>query len=94
MVTIHGEQRPSLLSILSKASDRSTQGGVQGLAGSVSATAAILGLLAGGLAFGRLSAAVFLVAVGMTALVFLLSIGIPKERAALSPAPGVTGPCE
>lgn len=84
----NGLMWPSLLSILSKAGDRSTQGAVQGLAGSVNATAAILGLLAGGFAFGRLGVGVFLVSTAMTALVFLLSFGIPKEQEKHPPVSG------
>lgn len=78
MAAGNGLMWPSLLSSLSKVTDRSTQGAVQGLASSVNAVASILGLLAGGMAYRLLGPRVFLLSTAITALVFLLGFGISR----------------
>ncbi len=71
----NGLMWPSLLAVLSRTTDRQTQGAVQGLAGSMNAVASIVGLLAGGLLFGAIGTHVFLLSAAMTTLVFLLALG-------------------
>lgn len=73
----NGLMWPSLLAALSRASDRSVQGAVQGLASSAAAGASILGLLAGGLLYDRLGGRVFLLSASVTAVVFLLAFRVP-----------------
>ena len=68
MAVGNGIMWPSVLSLLSKAAGRVYQGAVQGLAGSLGASASIAGLLAGGLLYATLGARVFWV----SALVSLL----------------------
>ncbi len=75
----NGVMWPSLLSILSKATDSSLQGAVQGLASSVGAVASILGLLGGGLLYGYLSESIFGVSTAITLGVFLMSLYIVTE---------------
>ncbi|UCD23463.1 MAG: MFS transporter, partial [Gemmatimonadota bacterium] len=70
----NGLMWPSLLAVLSKATDQRTQGAVQGLGGSMNAVASIVGLLMGGLLFGVIGGRVFLLSAAMTTLVFLLAI--------------------
>ncbi len=74
----NGLMWPSLLAILSKATDRSVQGAVQGFASSVAAVASITGLLVGGLLYGSMGARVFLVSAAMTTLVFIIALAIPR----------------
>lgn len=76
----NGLMWPSVLAVLSRTADRTTQGAIQGLAGSMTAVASIIGLLLGGLLFGRLAGGVFLLASAMTTLVFLLAFRIPHPR--------------
>ena len=57
----NGVMWPSLLSLLSKATGRDTQGAVQGLAGSVTAVASIVGLVVGGVLYDRLGGQLFLI---------------------------------
>ncbi len=78
----NGLMWPSLLSLLSKAAEQPVQGAVQGFAGSSSAVASILGLIVGGLLYGVLGAAVFAVAAGLTAAVWVLSFAIPRSVSA------------
>ena len=70
---------PSLLSRLSKASDRETQGAVQGLSGSVTAVASIVGLVAGGLLYDRLGGQVFLLSGAIVALVVIAAFWISRS---------------
>lgn len=72
----NGIMWPSLLSLLSKATDRDTQGAVQGLAGSVNAVASITGLVAGGLLYKELGAQIFLVSAVVVALATTLAVRI------------------
>jgi MFS family permease len=69
----NGLMWPSLLSVLSKSSDRGTQGAVQGLAGSMNAVASVLGLLVGGLLFGVIGGGVFLLSAVITGLVAIVA---------------------
>ncbi len=69
----NGLMWPSLLAMLSKATDQSTQGAVQGFAGSLNAVASIVGLLAGGLVFGVIGGRVFLLSAVLTTVVFFLA---------------------
>lgn len=78
----NGLMWPSLLSVLSKATDRTTQGAVQGFAGSVTAVASILGLLAGGVLYRWLNAQVFLLSALLTGLVCLLAFSIAGDEPA------------
>ncbi|MEE8131407.1 MAG: MFS transporter [Vicinamibacterales bacterium] len=75
----NGVMWPSLLSRLSKASDRETQGAVQGLSGSVTAVASIVGLVAGGLLYDRLGGQVFLLSGAIVALVVIAAFWISRS---------------
>jgi len=72
----NGLMWPSLLALLSKATAPDVQGAVQGLAGSGAAMASIVGLLAGGMLYGRLGSGVFLLAAAITAATTLLTLGV------------------
>ena len=72
MAVGNGVMWPSILSLLSKAAGTVYQGAVQGLAGSLGASASIAGLLAGGLLFASIGARVFWVSSAVTLLVGLL----------------------
>ena len=74
----NGLMWPSLLAILSKATDRSTQGTVQGFASSAAAVASITGLLVGGLLYGSIGANVFLVSAAVMAPVFIIALAMPR----------------
>jgi len=78
MAVGNGLMWPSLLSLLSRTTDRDTQGAVQGFAGSANAVASIAGLLLGGVLYGMLAAEVFLVSAAVTGLVFLLAFRIAR----------------
>jgi DHA1 family tetracycline resistance protein-like MFS transporter len=79
----NGLMWPSLLAVLSKTTDQQTQGAVQGLADSINAIASIVGLLVGGLLFGVIGGAVFLLSAAMTTLVFLLALGWERRSQGL-----------
>jgi MFS family permease len=70
----NGLMWPSLLALLSKATDPRAQGAVQGLAGSLNAVASIVGLLGGGLLYSVMGGRVFLLSAAMTAFAFLLTV--------------------
>jgi DHA1 family tetracycline resistance protein-like MFS transporter len=70
----NGVMWPSLLAIISRATDPDLQGAVQGFASSSGAVASITGLLVGGLLYDFLEAKVFLLSASITALVFLMSV--------------------
>ncbi|MCG6957209.1 MAG: MFS transporter [Gemmatimonadetes bacterium] len=78
----NGLMWPSLLAMLSSAAGTDAQGAVQGLAGSGSAVASILGLLSGGLLYGRLGSGVFIMAGAITALVLVLAVGTRPSTSA------------
>jgi MFS family permease len=70
----NGLMWPSVVSLLSKAAGERHQGSVQGFAGSASAVASIVGLLAGGVLFSVLEGRTFFLSSGVILLVFLMSI--------------------
>lgn len=76
----NGLMWPSLLAALSRATDRNTQGAVQGFAGSANAVASIAGLLVGGLLYTVLEARVFLLSAAVTVMVFVLALRIERMR--------------
>jgi MFS family permease len=73
---------PSLLAVLSKATDPKVQGAVQGFAGSAGAVASIIGLVVGGLLYGVLGGIVFALSAAITLLVFAVTL-VPIRRAAV-----------
>lgn len=77
----NGLMWPSLLALLSRAAGKDAQGAVQGLAGSAGALASIAGLLIGGVLFGLLGTAAFLLAGVVTLLVFFVAVGIRPDVA-------------
>jgi MFS transporter, DHA1 family, tetracycline resistance protein len=77
----NGLMWPSLLAILSRMTDRSSQGAVQGFASSTGAIASIAGLVLGGALYHSLGGRVFLLAGGLIALSCALSFMIPREAA-------------
>ena len=77
----NGVMWPSLMALLSKATDREDQGAVQGFASSSGAVASIVGLLVGGLLYGVLGTGVFFLAFAITIVVVLLGVSIPERRA-------------
>lgn len=77
----NGLMWPSLLAILSRITDHSAQGAVQGFAGSTGAVASIAGLLLGGALYHWLGGRVFLLSAGLIALSSALSFMIPREAA-------------
>lgn len=74
----NGLMWPSLLAVLSKATDRRTQGAVQGFASSATAVASIGGLIAGGVLYGALGSQVFLLSAAFTVLVLMLAFRITR----------------
>ncbi len=72
MAVGNGIMWPSILSLLSKAAGTVYQGAIQGLAGSLGASASIAGLLAGGLLFATIGPQVFWVSSAVTLLVGVL----------------------
>jgi predicted MFS family arabinose efflux permease len=77
----NGLMWPSLLALLSRATDHSVQGAVQGFASSTGAVASIVGLLLGGALYHSLGAQVFLLSAGLIALSTALALMIPGEAA-------------
>ncbi len=78
----NGVMWPSLLAVISKATDQRVQGAVQGFASSCAAVASIVGLLAGGLLYGVLGAVVFVLSAAITAVVFLLAMTLRRSQKA------------
>ncbi len=70
----NGLMWPSLLAIVSKATNTDVQGAVQGFAGSVAAVASIIGLLAGGFMYGVIEARIFAVSAAITGVVFVVAL--------------------
>ena len=83
----NGLMWPSLMALLSRTTDRTTQGAVQGFAASVNAVASILGLLLGGFIYSGWGPGVFLLAGAMTGLVCLFALGIRRAGTAATAAP-------
>ena len=77
---------PSLMALLSLATDREEQGAVQGFASSSGAVASIVGLLVGGLLYGVLGTGVFFLAFAITMVVVLLGVSIPARGGGEFPA--------
>ncbi len=75
----NGVMWPSLMALLSKATDREAQGALQGFASSSGAVASIVGLLVGGLLYGVLGTGVFFLAFAITMVVVLLGALIPAR---------------
>ncbi len=69
----NGVMWPSLLSVLSKATEPDVQGAVQGIAGSCGAVASILGMLSGGVLYGIVGSRIFLLAASVTAIAFVVA---------------------
>ncbi len=72
----NGVMWPSLLAVISKATDQRVQGAVQGFTSSSGAVASIVGLLVGGILYGLLGNVVFMLAAGITAVVCLLTMAL------------------
>ncbi len=72
----NGVMWPSLMAIISMATDRDVQGAVQGFASSSGAIASVLGLLGGGLLYEFVGTGVFQLAAAITVVVVVLSVGI------------------
>lgn len=73
----NGLMWPSLLAVLSKVSPPGVQGAIQGIAGSSSAVASIVGLLVGGVLYNFTGAGVFTIAAAITVGVVALALAIP-----------------
>lgn len=87
----NGVMWPSLLSVLARVAGTRLQGSVQGMAGSAGSLASIVGLIAGGIAFGIIGTLTFVVAAllafASAALsLYLLRLRPGSGRAAPSPA--------
>jgi MFS family permease len=78
----NGVMWPSVSAFLSSLASNETQGTVQGIAGSVSSLASIVGLLAGGLLFTVIEGGVFAIA----GLVMLASAGLAVHLRSYSSA--------
>jgi len=77
----NGLMWPSLMAVISKATDQSVQGALQGLASSIGAVASILGLLAGGLLYGVLGSGVFVLSFAVTLLAVFMSFWVRTAEA-------------
>ncbi len=75
----NGVMWPSLLAIISKATNPDTQGAVQGFAGSSGAVASIVGLLVGGLLYEVVGTWVFGLSAGVTLAVVAVSLTLGKD---------------
>ena len=80
----NGLMWPSVSAFLASLASDESQGTVQGLAGSVSSLASILGLLAGGALFASLDVGVF----GLAGVVMLASAGLAVHLRAYAAAAG------
>jgi len=78
----NGIMWPSLLAILSRMTERSVQGTVQGFASSAGAVASIAGLLLGGLLYASFGSRVFVVSAILVALTCGLSLLLPAKGSA------------
>jgi DHA1 family tetracycline resistance protein-like MFS transporter len=77
----NGIMWPSLLALLSKAAAPEAQGSVQGLSGSITALASILGLLLGGALYQFLDQDVFIVAAIVTGLATVFALQLARHTA-------------
>jgi DHA1 family tetracycline resistance protein-like MFS transporter len=78
----NGIMWPSLLAILSRTTEPTVQGAVQGFASSTGAVASIAGLLLGGALYQSLGNRVFLVAAILLALTCGLAFFLPEKGTA------------
>jgi DHA1 family tetracycline resistance protein-like MFS transporter len=76
----NGLMWPSIMSILSKRAGTIYQGAVQGVAGSVTGVASIIGLTTGGLLYNAFGGFTFLVSAGTIFVVFVLSFRLLKYK--------------
>ena len=81
----NGLMWPSLMAVISKATDQKVQGALQGFASSIGAVASILGLLAGGLLYGVLGSGVFVLSFAVTLLAVVMSLWVRTPEARQSP---------
>lgn len=77
----NGVMWPSLLALISKATNPDAQGAVQGFASSGGAVASIIGLLIGGWLYEVLGAWVFALSAATTLAVFLMSLALVRSTA-------------
>jgi MFS family permease len=75
----NGLMWPPMVALLSKAAG-DHQGAVQGLAGSVSAGASILGLLLGGIFYSHVTDWLFVLSAGLIFAVVILSMWFPPDK--------------
>jgi MFS family permease len=75
----NGLMWPSFMSILSKRAGTILQGAVQGVSGSFGSLASIIGLILGGLLYGLVGSATFLVSAGVIFGVSLMSLRLLKK---------------
>ena len=98
MAAGNGVMWPSVQSMLARVAGKSSQGAIQGFAGSLGAVASILGLLLGGVLYTAIGSSVFLVSTGVTLVVTLIGSmtggALPPndERDAQQPVVKVTTP--
>jgi len=76
----NGLMWPSIMSILSKRAGTIYQGAVQGVAGSVTGVASIIGLTTGGLLYNAFGGITFLVSAGVIFAVFVLSFRLLRYK--------------
>ena len=76
----NGLMWPSIMSILSKRAGTIYQGAVQGVAGSVTGVASIIGLTTGGLLYDAFGGLAFLVSAGVIFAVFALSFRLLRYK--------------
>jgi DHA1 family tetracycline resistance protein-like MFS transporter len=76
----NGLMWPSIMSILSKRAGPVYQGAVQGVAGSVTGVASIIGLTTGGVLYGIFGGITFLVSAGVIFAVFVLSFRLLRYK--------------
>ena len=77
----NGLMWPSLMAVISNATDHTVQGALQGFASSIGAVASILGLLAGGLLYGVLGSGVFVLSFVVTLLAVVMSLWVRTPEA-------------
>lgn len=88
----NGLMWPSLLAILSKAAGTDHQGSVQGLSGSMTAVASIVGLVLGGVLFQFLGSGLFFVSAVSTGVAAVLTLALKSPPSTAGRArPGSTG---
>jgi MFS family permease len=75
----NGLMWPPVVALLSKAAGEH-QGAVQGLTGSVSAAASVMGLVLGGLLYAHLTHWLFVMSAGLIFAVVILSLCFPREK--------------